>query len=163
MKKGFIFSQVFNNNFGTNFYVSQTGDVLFRYCITTEEGDVSDAQGAAFGWQAVTGLEQIFTDSGKYGLLPPAFGFMEVDNDNAVILSYKKAEDGNGIIIRIWNKSDNEETVRIGLKYFRIRDVKRTSIAEIDLDERLKHDENSFTAVLPKNSVITVRAEGKPF
>jgi hypothetical protein len=163
LKKGFIFSQVFNNNFGTNFYVSQTGDVLFRYCITTEEGDVSDAQGAAFGWQAVTGLEQIFTDSGKYGLLPPAFGFMEVDNDNAVILSYKKAEDGNGIIIRIWNKSDNEETVRIGLKYFRIRDVKRTSIAEIDLDERLKHDENSFTAVLPKNSVITVRAEGKPF
>ncbi|NJD04211.1 MAG: hypothetical protein FIA99_16830, partial [Ruminiclostridium sp.] len=120
LNKGWIYSNIFYNNFGTNFSVSQTGDVLFRYMITTSCGDVSDSCAAVFGWQAVTPFEQIFTKRLRKGTLPVSQNLMEIDNEDVVLLTFKEAEDGHGYIMRLWNMADKASTVMVKFNSVRI-------------------------------------------
>lgn len=157
MKRGWIYSNIFNNNFGTNFSVSQVGDVLFRYTITSCEGNVSDSEAAAFGWQAVTPFEQIFTKRPRKGALPASGSFVKIDNDKIIMLNFKKAEDDNGYIIRLWNVSRDKEAVQVSFSYLTVNRACFTNLAEEDTGEEIEHDERSISVTLDNNAVATLR------
>lgn len=157
LNKGWIYSNIFYNNFGTNFSVSQSGEVLFRYVITTYEGDLSDSRSAHFGWQAVTPLEQIFTKRPRNGDLPASDSFMQIDNDNVVVINFKKAENENGYILRVWNMSDETEKVKVSFNLMPIKSANLTNLAEEDMDINLEHDSRSVSFVAAKKSISTIR------
>lgn len=157
LNKGWIYSNIFYNNFGTNFAVSQVGEVLFRYVITTCEGEVSDSMAAKFGWQSVTQFEQIFVERQGKGSLPLSGSFIKTDNENVILPNCKRAEDDTGYIIRLWNMSCNTESVRVHFSFMNIRNAIYVNIAEEDLDMYISYDNKSFCLVMEKDSITNIR------
>jgi alpha-mannosidase len=125
--------------------------------ITTCEGEVSDSRAAAFGWQSVTQFKQIFTGKPGKGSLTLSGSFMNIDNENVVLLNCKKAEDDNGYIIRLWNMSDRAEAARIQFNYMNIGNAASVNIVEEAVVSQVEHDINGFRLVLEKGAVVNVR------
>ncbi len=157
LHSGWIFSQAFCNNFGTNFSVSQVGDVLFRHVMTSGAGDVSDGKAASFGWQAVQPLMQIFARNAPQGKLPVLDSFIQIDNDNIMLLAFKESQAvGDGIIIRLWNMSAQKEKVTVALKYIDITSVHQVNIVETFVSVLQQNGKNSFSVSLEANSILTI-------
>ncbi len=131
LSRGWIYSKVFYNNLGTNFAASQVCDVLFRYVIASAEGDVGDAQAAAFGWEAVTPFHQVFTGGKpRQGTLPPSASLVELQNPQVVLLALKKAEDGAGYVLRLWNLADTPQTTRLHFPNLKLKAAWHSNLAE---------------------------------
>jgi hypothetical protein len=156
---GWIYSNLFNNNFQTNFPVSQMGSVLFRYVFTTRDGHVSDTEAAAFGWQAVVSFETIFTDRSRSPALPVSASFLRVDSPDVVLLACKRAEDGRGIILRLWNMAPHEVRAYVEISSIPIAAVRRANLVEEDREESLPHDGHGFRITLVAQETATVRVE----
>jgi alpha-mannosidase len=156
LRTGWIYSNILNNNFGTNFPVTQTGDVFFSYVITTCAGDVPDYEAAAFGWEAVCPLRTIYTDGKAGGSLPASASFAEIDSEKIVMLAFKKSEDGKGFIMRLWNMSDETVSSRIHLPLMKIRAVSPVTIVEEAQDRAIDHDDTSFTVTIAKREILNL-------
>jgi len=161
LRHGWLYSLLCANNFGTNFAVSQTGSLLFRYRITTRAGSMADTEAVRSGWEAVTPPETIFTERRRPGHLAPTGSLLAIEGDPLVLLACKRAEDGAGLILRLWNPVDRpgESTVRLGFgKALRIRHV---SLVEEDggEGEMALTDERAFAVPVAPRSVATVRVE----
>ena len=157
IRGGAIYSCVFANNFATNFSVSQSGDVLFRYVITSCAGDASDAAASEFGRRAATPLTQIFTKHPRKRPLATTGSFLELDGDGVQLLACKPAEDRLGLIVRLWNVTRDPVAARVRLPETTIGQVIRTSITEEDTDEKLPHEAHEFTVTLAAGEVVTLR------
>lgn len=48
--------------------------------------------------------------------MPLEDSLLEVDNKNIHVTAVKRADDGNGIIVRYYNPSDKDENVRINAR-----------------------------------------------
>jgi alpha-mannosidase len=162
LRTGWIFSNICNSNFGTNFYVSQAGALLFRYVISTAAEDVSDARAARFGWQAVTPFEQIFTKSTQVGKLPPVQSYIVVESEDVVLLSCKKAEDGNGYILRFWNISDNCVTTTVNVALAAIESAEVVNLVEEGSNTSLPCTKAGFELTIGSRSLYTVRLVPSP-
>ena len=157
VRSGQVYSTLFANNFGTNFAVSQTGSVVFRYVIQTFSGDVPDTVAAACGWDAATPMEQILTADERERTLPPAGGFVEIDNDAVTLLACKHAEDGRGLVLRLWNVSPREQETRVRLCGVGIEEARFTNVVEEDIDESLTCDGDRLVVRMPPQTVKTIR------
>ena len=154
---GWIFSNVFYNNFGTNFSITQPGDTLFRYVITTRKGAVSDGEAARFGWQAATPFEHIFTKNPRRGSLEVSESFLSIDSADIILITAKLAEDGNGYILRLWNTASEPVESGIVLNTVRVSEVRLTNLVEEDTGESLPFTGNSFSLAIDRRTVSTVR------
>jgi alpha-mannosidase len=155
---------MFHNNFGTNFSVSQSGDFLFRYAITSSAGDVSDVEAVRFGMAASTPLEAIFTKHPRRRQLPPSGGAVELDNQAVVLLTLKRAEDDRGLILRLWNISARAQAAGVcfkGRPAMKIAQVRKTSITEDDTAEAIGSAADAFTVRLEAHEMVTVRVIGQ--
>jgi hypothetical protein len=116
LSRGWIYSLLFANNFGTNFAVSQSGSVLFRYALTSGAGALADAEAARLGWEALLPCPTIFTEPRREGHLPLAGSLLSLHGGYLALLGCKHAEDGRGVILRFWNPVDHpvEATVEVG-------------------------------------------------
>ncbi|MGB3151125.1 MAG: glycosyl hydrolase-related protein [Maribacter sp.] len=71
----------------------------------------------------------VYPDTSKDAFLPESNSFYEIDSDNVILTTIKKAEDGNDIIARMYNVKDTEETVNIS-SYFDVLNYSKTNIIE---------------------------------
>lgn len=159
--RGHMYSSVFANNFGTNFYASGPGSYLFRYSITTAKG-ASDALAARFGQEALTPTECIFTDRPREGTLPPVHGSLRLEGDGVVLLACKRAEDGPGHIIRLWNCTQEQAEARIETTFALGTAASLTDAVECGLGgaadaEILHSDERGFGVRIDPGAIATVR------
>ena len=161
MKNSWIYSNIFYNNFGTNFSVSQTGDVLFRYAITSCSDGVSDGRAASFGWDATTPLEQIITPPRAERTLPASDSLMSVDNESVIIITCKKAEAGDDLIVRLWNVSSQDQKAEVRLDFTTIAAARTTNLAEEGAGETLKHDEHAIAVEMGPGALETIRVTPK--
>jgi len=159
LAQGWVYSNLFNNNFQTNFAVSQTGSVVFRYVMTSRAAGYTDAEAAAFGRQATTPIETLFTEHERDRQLPPSGGFLTLDPPSVFLLACKHAEDGRGLILRLWNTAPEPVTARVELPHVALRRAVRTSFAEEDLAEDLTHEDHALTLDLASQEVATLRIE----
>jgi alpha-mannosidase len=160
LSRGWIYSKVFYNNLGTNFAVSQVCDVLFRYAISSSSGMLSDSRAAAFGWEAVTPFHQIFTGGKpRTGSLPASASLVEVDNPAVVLLALKKAEDGSGYVLRLWNMEGTAQTVRLHFPNLRLQSAWFSDLAETKLVEIEIPDETSLFLTVGAGEIITIRVQ----
>ena len=162
LKKGWMYSTIFYNNVRTNFYPSQAGDFLFRYAISSFAGEVSDSEAAAFGWDAVTPLQQTFAQRQEEASLPVKDTLIRIDNSDVVLLTCKRAENGNGLVLRLWNTASTPNEARVGISGFEIARACVTTLAEEDTEEAVGTDGADLTATFQPNDVVTVRVIGQP-
>jgi alpha-mannosidase len=101
LTKGHMYSFVLDSNFRTNFQPVQQGDMLFRYSITTHEKGWKEGDCRDFGWAICNPLIPVEVHGKKQGSLERKMSFCQVDKPNVFLLTLKRAEDGDGIIVRL--------------------------------------------------------------
>jgi hypothetical protein len=156
LTRGWIYSDIAYNNLGTNFAVSQVGDLLFRHVISTQAGDATDGQAAAFGWDAVTPLACLLTRGSATGRQPASRSLASVDDPEVVLLNLKAADDRRGIIVRLWNVGGTPRRVVARFDAAPIARAFRCTVAEEDVEE-LECSEHSLEAEVPARGIATLR------
>jgi alpha-mannosidase len=105
-KSGTIFSYAMNNYWHTNYRAGQGGDFVFRYAITSSE-QLDGSRLSQLGLDEMRPMELNYVVSqDKVGNPPrplPAEGqgFVEITDRNVALITWKKAEDENGMILRL--------------------------------------------------------------
>jgi alpha-mannosidase len=112
-----IYSGVLNNGWSTNFQEFQGGDFVFRYSLRAHAGADPDAR---FGWETTAPLLARVPKPAQPSAarLASSAGFFEVSPANIVLVNAKRAEDGQGLVIRLFETAGRkaEARVKVGLK-----------------------------------------------
>jgi hypothetical protein len=154
--KGYIYSYIMNNNFRTNFEPVQVADALFRYSMTSHEGDWRKGEARDFGWSVATPLEPVCIKGPQDGFLGKATNFCQLDLNNVLLLTMKIAEDGDGLILRLAETEGRDSIVTVVLPYFEITQAFKTNLVE-ENQGVLSYDRHSFQVSMRANGIATVR------
>ena len=155
---GTIYSVVTANNFGTNFAVSQSGAMLFRYTMTTRAGRISDSEAAEQGRRFANPMSAILTKHPGERNLPPSGGFLAVDNPAVQVVAFKRAQEGKGIVLRLWNTAPESQVANISLPEVSLSDVVPVSVAEDEVvGESLECREHDFDVKIEPRRLVTFR------
>ena len=162
LRGGAIYSLLTANNFGTNFAVSQNGALLFRYCLTTEAGPIPDARAAELGQLFTAPMPTIFTRHPGPRPLPPIGSFLAIDSQAIRLVALKRAEAGEGLVLRLWNPGPEAATARITIPGFALAGARLCSLAEEATGKRLQCEKHSLAVGIGARDVVTLRLYGSP-
>jgi len=160
IKKGHIYSFVLLNNYRTNFTAAQSGDLLFRYSITSHAGDWKHGRSRDFGYAVSLPLVAAEVGRKQEGRLPPAYSFCQIDADNVLLLALKRAEDANGFIVRVIETEGEDTQTTITFPLILISEAFETDLVEENL-RPLSFKPHSVTAHVKAWGMGTVRIVGK--
>jgi hypothetical protein len=113
-KSSAIFSWLMNNYWGTNFPAWQGGDFTFRYAITSS-AQFNAPSLTRFGLEALTPLERddLPGSQDRTALPNQEASLLEVRNPGVTLLAWKRAEDGDGTILRLQDTKGEASNVTI--------------------------------------------------
>ena len=112
---------------------------------------------ADFGAAAQSPVSTIFTDRQGERPLPPSGSFLSIDNPVVRLLTLKKAEDGRGLILRLWNASREDAVARVELPALEIASAVECNVLEQDSGNELRCEEHNLTVRLPAETLRTLR------
>ncbi|MEM2930575.1 MAG: glycosyl hydrolase-related protein [Thermoproteota archaeon] len=156
-EKGHIYSFVLENNFRTNFYATQTGDLLLRYSLTSHKGGWREGTAMTHGWNSTNPLTPVFAEGGRKGVLSSkSSSFLRINPSNIIVTTMKTSEDGEGFVLRLLETLGKETKTSINLPFPTVEEACLTNIVE----EEIKHLEVSgktITLTLKPFEVATVK------
>lgn len=129
-------------------------EMEFEYAIYPHEGDWKQAKvyGQAEGLNVPVAVYQV-TGSTK-GTLPPSIGFLSVEPENLILSAFKKAEDRDSYIIRLFNPT--HETLKGRVKIpAEIKEAYVTNLNEERIS-KMEVESSSFMVEAGSNKIITV-------
>lgn len=115
-ERPWIYANGLNNGWSTNFQEWQGGDFRFRFRLRSHAGTDWVAGGAArFGREAAQPLvaAAIGREASGGGDAPLRGSLLRVDARHAVLWNFKRAEDGDGYVLRLYEPAPLEEAVRV--------------------------------------------------
>jgi len=157
LRGGTIYSLLTANNFGTNFSVTQCGSLLYRYSITTTAGPLADDQAVDLGQQSVTPFSTIFTEHPGTRPLAPTGSFLSIDKAEVQMVTLKRAENADGLILRLWNPSNESVTANVALPQLTLTGARLCNLGEEVTGEILNCDQHSVTVPIDPRGIVTVR------
>ena len=164
-KSGTIFSYVMNNYWHTNYRAGQGGDFTFRYVVTSAEQRNGGAL-TKLGLEAMRPLEvNHVVSQDKVGNPPRPLpsegqGFLETDGGNIAIVTWKRAENGNGDILRIAELSGKPAEALLRFKRVHLESAHLCTGLEADRQE-LPVADHELRVQLGPLEVATLRVVGK--
>ena len=150
-----IMSWALNNHWMVNFKASQGGLIPLRYRLTTHEGVAGDAECAKFGVETVT-QPIVLRDLVRHPGAPKEGVFMKVANPEPFLVTAKPADDGNGIIVRIQNVTEEDHDCSIAFPELQPTAARRVNPVEVDL-ESLDVRDRTIAVRVPGRAVRSVR------
>lgn len=156
VEKGHIYSFVLLNNYRTNFSPVQTGEVLFRFSMTSHSGGWDADACREFGYGVSLPLEYAGIKGPQTGTLPASNCWLEVDGEGVVLLAFKLAEDGRGHIVRVMETGGRARDIRIRTSALAVREALLTNAVEEDLSP-LSVEDGSVPVHVGAWDVVTVR------
>jgi alpha-mannosidase len=156
LKKAHMYSFVMYNNFRTNMAPVQLGDVLFRYSVNSHKGNWIEGRPRDFGWAVKNPLFSVAVSGKSNGNLPESMSFCQVDKPNVILLAMKKAEDNDGIIIRLNETEGRDTEVTVTLPKLTIGKVYETNIVE-ENEKLLDVQEKAIKITIKAFGVKTIR------
>jgi alpha-mannosidase len=126
-----IFSWLMSNYWGTNFAPAQGGDFTFRFdLVSAEKSDA--AQLTRTGWEAMTPLESDMVNAAfTPGSLPETEGsFLQLDNPNVAVVTWKRAENDDGSILRLTELAGHDQRIRVSSPFFEVETARDSSALE---------------------------------
>lgn len=161
MNKGHIYAFVMDSNFRTNFQPVQQGDILFRYSLTSHQGDWSKGGCRDFGWSFANPLIAVQVEGKNEGRIESTAGFCTVEPANVMLMTVKQAEDGRGLIFRLIETEGKPATAVIQLRQVRIRQCSRTNLVERQ-DREIPFEPYAVRVEVSPFGIETLRIEINP-
>ena len=158
LTKGHMYSFVLDSNFRTNFQPVQQGDMLFRYSITTHEKGWKEGRCRDFGWAIGNPLVPVQINGKKGGTLDSKMSFCQVDKPNVFLLTLKRAEDGDGIIVRLIETEGEDTTATLTIPHLTIKQAYRTNLVE-ENKGKATFTEHTITAPIKAFGITTFRVQ----
>ncbi len=153
---GHMYSFVLASNFCTNFRSSQQGDLLFRYSLTSHEGDWTTGQPRDFGWGVGNPLTPVVVSKPANGTRPTTDSFCQIDATNVLMTSLKRAEDGDGLVLRLVETEGRATSVTVDLPFVEIASALATDLVERN-GQPVTSDTHSVTVELTAFGLATLR------
>ncbi len=163
-RPGTILSYIMNNYWDTNYAAGQGGDFTFRYVLTSGN-NLQPAYLSRLGWEEMSPLEVDQITSQDKAINSPrpldsAQGsFLQVNQPDVVLVTWKRAEDGEGTILRFLEVAGKESSVDVQTPLLDL-----TSAWVSDAMERkqgpLSVSSHSFRFSVKPFQIVTVRLVG---
>ncbi|MGA3168381.1 MAG: glycosyl hydrolase-related protein [Terriglobia bacterium] len=156
-----VFSYALNNYWFTNTPAGQSGDMVFRYAVTSG-GRFDPVQAARFGREARTPLEVSELRGsdkleGAKGKLPAGTASLgSVEPENLVINALKGAEDGQGLIVRVYEAGGKAADGTLTLPWVNIASASQANAVEVN-GKPLDADAHSVRFHIEPHRVMTIR------
>ncbi|MEI6045183.1 MAG: glycoside hydrolase family 38 C-terminal domain-containing protein [Chloroflexota bacterium] len=135
------------------------GDYFFHYALMPHRGDWLEAgtQQLAHAFeQPLSGIPAI----GQVGGLPSQASFIELLPKGIALSTIKQSEDGQAVIVRVWNPSDIAVSGAKARFYRQPNSVQLTNLLEIPVSTPLEADtEGWFSFGLDPHKIVTLRIE----
>jgi len=126
LRNGHIYSYIANNYWSTNIKASQSGDLEFRYHITSGQSKTLDLDALA-RYDAETRSPLIpysryerRYEPGKRPMPANNAALFQIDAPNAQLSAFKQAEDANGFILRLRETSGRDGAAILKTPWFKI-------------------------------------------
>jgi len=158
LTKGYMYSFILNSNFCTNFETVQQADMLFRYSITTHKGGWKKGRPRDFGCAIGNPLIAVRVNGKRQGTLGKKMSFCRVDKPNVLLLTLKRAEDGDGIIVRLIETEGKDVTATVTLPHLTIKKAYRTNLVE-ENKGKLTNTAHKVTAPIKAFGITTIRLQ----
>jgi alpha-mannosidase len=161
-KSSTIFSWLMNNYWGTNFPAWQGGDFTFRYAITSNV-QFNPLSLTRFGLEALTPLERddVPGTQATSSLPNQEASLLQVDNPGVTLLAWKRAEDGDGTILRLQDTAGEQSSISIRSPFLKIERAWLCNLLEDNQTEIAIQDEDLRVSIKPFQ-VLTLRLHTTP-
>lgn len=149
-KSSTIFSWLLNNYWGTNFPAWQGGDFTFRYAITSAP-QLDPAALTRFGLNALTPLERddVPASTDRSPLPTEQASMLEISAPSVTLLTWKKAEDGDGSILRLQEAGGKASEVTLRSPFLRFDRAWTCNVLEDNQSELPSLDGNVSVSMKP--------------
>ncbi len=160
-KSATLFSYAMNNYWHTNYRARQGGEFHFRYVLTSGHS-FEPANLTRLGIESRRALSpERIANQDKAGVATeslPAEGtsFLQIDNPDVLLTTWKVAESGEGTILRLEEIAGKEEHVALHLSSARVRSARLCNAMEEDLTD-LPVTNQSIQLTMKPHEVVTVR------
>jgi len=151
-----IYSEIMNNFQNTNFALTQKGSGAWNYRITAIDSTQSDKAHQS-GWELSMPANAIMVDSGA-GTLPSSAGFVNVKPDNVMLTALKQAEDGSGLILRVYETEGRPAKAMIEFPMLTIKEAWLTDGVERSMS-KIESSKNQFSIDLQGLEVKTIKVK----
>jgi len=156
-----------NNYWDTNYRGAQGGDFTFRYVLTSGT-KLSVAALSRLGWEESTPLEtdQITPQDKALSLPRPLDGsqasFLEINQPNVLLLTWKRAEDAQGTILRFLEIGGEAARAEVAIPLVDVESAWQCSAMEANQQELRLAGKHGFTLEIKPHQIVTVRVKGTP-
>lgn len=158
-----IFSYLMNNYWDTNYRASQGGPGVFRYVVTSSRSLEPEAL-ARLGWNEMRPAEtNLVMSQEKVGnpprpLPPEGTSFLEIDRPDVVLVTWKRAEDGQGTVLRLYETGGHETTTTLRFAHSRLQSAYLSNAVEDNMSS-IRIEDNSLRVALHPHEVVTLRVQ----
>lgn len=129
------------------------GDIEYNYAVYPHKGGWREGKVQENAYDFKVGMKAI-QGVPIDGELPSVNSFIEISEPDIVLAAIKQAEDKDGFIIRLWNKSDNDvkTAVKLNIPHKKAYSVKmnETDKEELDLSDKV---------TIGKGKIFTIKIE----
>jgi alpha-mannosidase len=161
-RSGTIFSYVMNNYWFTNYRAGQGGHFRFRYIVTSAPS-TDPVQLSRIGWEEMTPFETDEVTSQDKAMDQPRpldqkqASFLDVQDPNLFLETWKTAEDGNGTILRFLDFGGTTRTVQVQAPLFQIEQAWQTDAVERNREQLHRAGNGGFAFTIHPHEIVTVR------
>ena len=135
LKKGHIYAMIMYSNFRTNFINVQPSDILCRYTFRSHTGGWSDGDAVGFGWGVTNPPINVWMRGPNEGTMPPVRSFCSVGPSNVLLQNLKRADDGNGLVVRLAEVEGRSTEARLDVGFSDLGKAHAASVVEEDREE----------------------------
>ncbi len=154
---GHIYSYIMDNIWNCNYALWQGGPTRFAYRLTSHVGPCDGAEATRFGWGNAAPLRACAVDRRDGLLAADAFSALQVDTPNVLATALKRADDGRGWIVRLYETGGRARThVRLAIGFITPRSAELNTLAEERIAD-LSLDGGTVAISLAAHELATVR------
>jgi hypothetical protein len=161
LKRGHIYAMISYNNFRTNFVNVHPGEYVVRYAFSSHRGDWRTARAWQFGWNAANPALAVWMHGPQEGSLPASTSFCQIDAPNVMLLTFKQAEDGDGIVLRLIETAGKETTATVTVPSLSIQHAFETNLVE-ENERLLTSTSHAVQTTLTPYAMRTIRLRARP-
>jgi hypothetical protein len=163
-RKGTIFSYLMSNYWETNWPAGQGGDYTFRYAVTSGR-NWSPGALSRLGWEEMAPIEINEITPQDKAVTPPRplaaneSSFLQVDQPNVVLVTWKRAEDEQGTILRFVEVNGEASTVKVEVPILNLQSGWLCNAMEKN-QQPLAVSGHNFQFPIKPFEIVTIRVQG---